>query len=146
MKIRDLGKFADIEIQTARPEESVHDAIQRLVQFNIGALPVCDDSGRVVGIISERDVLRLCSRDDAYDTRRTLVEEVMTKDVVIGVPSDDLDYVMHVMTERHIRHLPVFDQGKLVRIVSIGDVVKARLDASETEIRYMRDYVSGVIA
>jgi CBS domain-containing protein len=146
MKIRDLRKSSPVGLQTISPDNTVHEAIQQLCRFNIGALPVIDSDGTLVGIVSERDVLRLCSRDD-YDRSLTLrVRDVMTRDLVISVLDDSLDYCMRVMTERRVRHLPVLEDRRLVAIVSIGDVVKAQYDERETEVRYLRDYMQGALA
>jgi CBS domain-containing protein len=146
MKIRDIHKSQPVALQTISPEHTVHEAIQLLCRCNIGALPVLDIEGTLVGIISERDVLRLCSRDDAAAALSQKVRDVMTRDLVISVLDDSVDYVMRVMTERRVRHLPVLEDRRLVAIVSIGDVVKAQYEEKETEIRYLRDYMQGALA
>jgi len=146
MKIRDLRKSSPVELQTISPEHTVHQAIQLLCRFNIGALPVLDVEGTLVGIISERDVLRLCSRDDCSTALTLKVRDVMTRNLVISVLDDSLDYVMRVMTDRRVRHLPVLEDRRLVTIVSIGDVVKAQYEEKETEARFLRDYMQGALA
>jgi len=146
MQIRDIRKSSPVELQTISPEQTVHEAIQQLCRYNIGALPVLDVEGTLVGIISERDVLRLCSRDDCPEALRLKVRDVMTRDLVISVLDDSLDYVMRVMTDRRVRHLPVLEDRRLVAIVSIGDLVKAQYEEKETEIRYLRDYMQGALA
>ena len=146
MKIRDIRKSSPVALQTISPDHTVHEAIQILCRHNIGALPVLDIEGTLVGILSERDVLRLCSRDDYQAALKLRVREVMTRDLVISVLDDSLDYVMRVMTERRVRHLPVLEEHRLVAIVSIGDVVKSQYDEKETEIRYLRDYMQGALA
>ena len=142
MKVGEIAKLKQIELQTVNPEQSVHQAVGTLVEHNIGALPVCDGTGALVGIITERDVLRLCAREHPQEIMQLTVGEVMTRDLVIGVPDDDIEYVMRVMTERRIRHLPILEEQKLVGIISIGDVVKAKMDESSTELRFLRDYVT----
>lgn len=146
MKILDIRKSSPVALQTASPDHTVHEVIQLLCRYNIGALPVLDVEGTLVGIVSERDVLRLCAREDCEAALKMKVREVMTPEVVIGVPDDSLDYVMRVMTERRIRHLPVIEDRRLVAIVSIGDVVKAQYEEKETEIRFLRDYMQGALA
>ena len=141
MKISEIAKLSTIELKTIAPENSVKDAVSVLNEFNIGALPVCDEAGSLVGILSERDVLRLCGGKDVGGDLEQPVRAVMTKDLIVGVPGDDVDYVMRVMTENRIRHLPILEDGKLVGIISIGDVVKAKHEATETEVRFLRDYV-----
>ena len=146
MKIRDIRKDNPVQLQTISPDKTVHEAIQQLCRANIGALPVVDSMGELVGIVSERDVLRLCARDDCKTALEMKVREIMTRELVIGVPEDSLDYVMRVMTEHRVRHLPVLEERRLAAIVSIGDVVKAQYEEKETEIRYLRDYMTGALA
>ena len=142
MKVGDITKLEDIALQTISPKRSVQDAVARLVEHNIGALPVCDDDGRLVGIITERDVLRLVADRPVPDAVTSLVADAMTRELVIGVPDDDIEYVMRVMTEHRIRHLPILDGERLAGIISIGDVVKAKMEESTTELRFLRDYVA----
>ncbi|HEY2776217.1 MAG TPA: CBS domain-containing protein [Candidatus Binatia bacterium] len=146
MKVRDIRKSSSVPLQTVTPDHTVREAVEVLCRFNIGALPVLDIEGSLVGIISERDVLRLCCRDDGPAMLSTRVRDVMTREVVVAVPDDSVEYVMRVMTERRVRHLPVLEDHNLVAIVSIGDVVKAQHDEKDTEIRYLRDYMQGALA
>lgn len=146
MKIRDIRKSSPVPLQTIAPDSTVHEVIQLLCEHKIGALPVLDLEGTLVGIVSERDVLRLCSRDDCSTVLAWKVRDVMTRDLVISVPDDSLDYVMRVMTERRIRHLPVLEDRRVVDIISIGDVVKAQFEEKETEVRFLRDYMQGALA
>lgn len=146
MKVRDISKTTPVALQTIAPNQTVHEAIELLCRHNIGALPVLDVGGSLVGILTERDVLRLCSRPDPKASLMLMVREVMTTDLVISVLDDDLDYVMRVMTDRRVRHLPILDGHRLVTIISIGDVVKAQYEQKETEVRYLRDYMQGALA
>ena len=146
MRVRDIRKGTPAPLQTISPDHSVREAVDLLCRFNIGALPVLDLEGCLVGILSERDVLRLCCREDTRTALEQKVRNVMTRDVIISVPDDSLDYVMRVMTERRVRHLPVLEEHRLIAIISIGDVVKAQYEEKETEIRYLRDYMQGALA
>ena len=114
------------KVVTCRPEHTIRQALTLLAEHNIGALVVVDAAAGPAGILSERDIVREASRDERLFGRS--VAEIMTRDVVVGVPDDDLRAVRHTMTERRIRHVPVVVDGRLVGIVSIGDVVKAELD------------------
>jgi CBS domain-containing protein len=116
---------------TIRPEEPVRQAVALLARHNIGALVVVDEAGRPVGILSERDVVRAAARDEGVFGRA--VAELMTRQVVTGLPGDDLVAVAGTMTERRIRHLPVLDGGRLVGMVSIGDVLRAQRDKYQGE-------------
>ena len=141
MKVCDIAK--ERPLRTISPTETVQDAIAVLCKFNIGALPVCDTGQELVGIITERDVLRLCAGPDTQAALRQKVAAVMTRNLIICVPDDSIENAMHVMTEKRIRHLPIIRERKLVGILSIGDLVKAKLDESDAEIRFLRDYVAG---
>ena len=114
------------KVVTVRPEQTVREALALLAEHNIGAVVVVDEAGRPVGILSERDVVRALVKSDQVVTRA--VATLMTRNLVIGVPQDDLLAVSNTMTERHIRHLPVVERGTLIGMVSIGDVVKAQRD------------------
>jgi CBS domain-containing protein len=95
-----------------------------------------DTEGRPVGILSERDVVRTAVRDEAVFAKT--VSALMTRDVILGVPQDDLESVGRTMTDKHIRHLPVVDQRRLVGIISIGDVVKAQRDLYRGEVENLQ--------
>ena len=121
---------------TIQPEDSIRQALGLLAQHNIGALIVVDSRQQPVGILSERDIVREAARNEGVFTQP--VSALMTTDVVIGGPQDDLHSVAHTMIERRIRHLPVMDRGTLVGIVSIGDVVKAQRDQYHGEVETMQ--------
>lgn len=124
---------------TIRPEQSVREAVALLSRHNIGALIVVDATGTPVGIVSERDIVREAARNEQLFTRT--VGDIMTKDVITALPQDDLISVANTMTERRIRHLPVVDGGKLVGIVSIGDVVKAQRDKYRGEVETLETQI-----
>lgn len=119
-------------VVTIRPEQTIREAIALLSKHNIGALVAVDEAGQPVGILSERDITRALARDEHVFGQP--VAELMTKNVITGVPQDDLRVVAYTMTEKRFRHLPILDKGKLVGIISIGDVVKAQRDQYEGEI------------
>jgi CBS domain-containing protein len=102
---------------------------------------VLDDDGHPLGIISERDVLRECHRREGQ-LGQVAVREIMTRDLIIGVPDDDLDYTMGIMTTNRIRHLPIVDGGRIAGLISIGDVVKACLEETAYENRYLKEYIT----
>ena len=117
---------------TIGPGQTIREALRVLAERNVGALVVVDPANRPVGILSERDVVRQAVRNEAFLAQT--VGEIMTRDVVVGQPQDDLTTVGYTMTDRHIRHLPVVDEGKLVGMVSIGDIVKAQRDRYAGEV------------
>ncbi len=119
-------------VVTIRPEQTVREALGVLSRHNVGALIAVDSDGHPVGVVSERDIVREAARNERLFAQP--VSQIMSSHVVTGLPQDDLVSVARTMTERRIRHLPIVDQGKLVGIVSIGDIVKAQRDTYEGEI------------
>lgn len=141
MKLKDILKAKGSTIFSIDPEKSVKDAIDLLVHYNVGSLMVIDE-GRLVGIFSERDSLRLCARD-LDSILSTRIADVMTTDLIIGKFEDDVEDSMNVMTDKRIRHLPVLDNGYVVGLVSLGDLVKSQLAEKTVTIHYLRDYITG---
>ncbi|MFC1974752.1 CBS domain-containing protein, partial [Chloroflexota bacterium] len=133
--IRDLLKTKDRPLITIGPNGTVSAAIQKLVEHDRGSIPVCNENGELVGIITERDIVRKSFvRSDALANIK--VEEVMTKEVAIGTSEDDLDYAVSVMKQKRIRHLPIVDSQKVVGMVSMRDLLDVQLNEAKTEIRY----------
>jgi CBS domain-containing protein len=152
MQIHDILRQKGRNVVTIEVHQTVHEAIGMLNQHGIGALVVIGDGGEISGIITERDILRECGERCTHLTESpgpgekacpVLVRDAMTKDLIIGVPGDDLSYVMGIMTKNGIRHLPILDGGDLVGIISIGDVVNAHVDETEFENRLLKDYIHG---
>jgi CBS-domain-containing membrane protein len=129
-------------VATIRPDATVAEAVDMLNRERIGALVVSDDGKGVDGILSERDiVIALGDRDDDLLSRP--VSEIMTGTVITCDPADSVGELMAEMTNRRIRHFPVVAAGRLIGIVSIGDLVKSRLDEVEFEARTMRSFIAG---
>jgi CBS domain-containing protein len=128
-------------VYTIRPDESTRQALAHLALHNVGALVVVDEAQRPVGIVSERDIVREAARREDFFVRA--VSEIMTRDLIVGQPRDDLASVAHTMTEKRIRHLPVVDEGRLVGIVSIGDIVKTQRDQYAGEVDTLQSYILG---
>ena len=141
MKIKDILEDKGYEVVTVPPSFPLTDAMGLLVEHNIGSVVVADDR-MVKGILTERDILRLAAKDPVA-MADLKVEEVMTREVMVGLLDDTVDYVMEIMVKNRIRHLPVVDDGWLQGILSIGDVVSAVRRKVEVENRYMRDYIRG---
>ena len=132
MNIQSILAKKGNNVVTIRPQQTIRDAIATLRTNNIGALVVINTGGQPIGILSERDIIRVAATDEAIFPLP--VSALMTREVIVGMPHDDLEAVAHTMTEKRIRHVPVVDQGKLVGIVSIGDVVKAQRDQYQGEL------------
>ena len=143
MRIADILRKKGSHVFTIEPQQTVWDAIQILNEHKIGAAVVTETDGRVAGIISERDILQAAAKQ-RESIKETAIADIMTTDLIIGVAEDRLDYVMGVMTQNRIRHLPVMDGEDLVGIISIGDVVNAHLQQTEFENRRLKDYIHGV--
>jgi len=141
MNIATLLASKGSKVITIQPEQTVRQAVGLLAEHNIGALVVVDRSRQPVGILSERDIVRAAAQREQVFAET--VAALMTKDVVLGLPHDDLASVGHTMTERRIRHLPVMEGGKLVGIVSIGDVVKAQRDQYQGEVETLQTQLLG---
>ena len=136
MKIRDFLKIKSRSVISIGPDETVSAAMQKLVDNNIGALPVTTDDGELLGIISERDLLREClNRSNAVSTTR--LQDVMNKSVVVATPDEDLEYVTSIMKQKNIRHLPIVVGQKVEGMISMRDIVNERLQEAEAEIRYI---------
>lgn len=121
---------------------SLAEAIAQLNAHNIGALVIIGEDNGVVGILSERDIVRTLGTDPATALTRP-VSAIMTADLITCARETPLDQIMDRMTRRRVRHMPVMEQGQLVGIVSIGDVVKIKIEAVEHEAEALRDYIAG---
>ncbi len=124
------------------PGMRISAVIAVLAEKRIGAVLVVEGSNKLVGILSERDIVRSLA-DRAANTLDMTAEQLMTPDPTIGTPSTTVAQAMEIMTEKHFRHLPIMENGHLIGLVSIGDVVKARIDQSEHEVQSLRTYVGG---
>lgn len=127
------------DIQSLDPDATVAEAVAVLAEKRIGAVPVLD-AGQVVGIFSERDVIH-CLQADGGDALRRRIGDVMTKAVKSIGPNESAIGALSLMTQRRIRHLPVIDGDRLVGFVSIGDLVKYRIDRIEADAAAMRKYI-----
>ncbi len=126
MKVSTILATKGNKLITIAPEQSIREAIAMLAQHNIGALVVLDKAGKLAGILSERDIARQLNHHD--DLLSQPVQDVMTAEVATCLPQDDLMSVAHTMTERRFRHMPVLEEGTLLGMISIGDVMKAQRD------------------
>lgn len=128
-------------VVTVRPERTLEDAIHLLAEKSIGALVVTDEAKTLMGVISERDIMRALAHQGAAALDAPISHH-MTADVVICQRETTNEQIMQLMTDGRFRHIPVCDNGKLVGLVSIGDVVKRRLATLEAEQQALREYIS----
>lgn len=141
MRISDVLRRKGDAVHTVSPDMSVRDLVAKLADLGVGALVVSADGKAVTGIVSERDVVRRL-HDQGAALLTSTVGELMTADVHTCVPGDHVDDLMRLMTNERVRHVPVVVDGALVGIVSIGDVVKNRIDELQAERDQLTAYIS----
>ena len=140
-QIKILLKEKGSKVFTISPNDTVYKAIETLSAKDIGALVVTDDD-KVVGIFTERDYAREVILKDR-SSQKTIVSEIMNTDVVYVLPEHTVSECMALMTDKRIRHLPVIDNGKLIGMISIGDLVKSIISEQEFTIEQLENYIRG---
>jgi CBS domain-containing protein len=140
MSVKHIRDEKGRQVFTMSPGATLQDAARELADRKIGAVILTDD-GRIAGILSERDIVRMIARDGAACLDLS-VSEVMTLKVVTCSESTTLDELMEQMTKGRFRHIPVEDQGRVVGVISIGDVVKKRIEDALQEAEQMRSYIA----
>jgi CBS domain-containing protein len=141
MILADLLRQRSNEVFKIKAADCIADAASELTNRKIGALLVEDDSGKIVGILSERDIVGGMGPHGA-DLHDVAVSELMTTNIVKCAPKDTVLEAMAMMTDRRIRHLPVFDGEDLVGLISVGDLVKCRISEVQAEAEAMRQYIA----
>jgi CBS domain-containing protein len=141
MNVASILKAKGRAVTTARPDATVLDVASKLAAKKIGAIVVVGDQGHVVGIVSERDVIRSIAERGATALERP-VSEIMTRNVITCHETSSVEELMSIMTQGRFRHLPVLDDGALVGIISIGDVVKNHVAEVQMEVSAMRGYLA----
>jgi CBS domain-containing protein len=141
MTIATILATKGVKVITVRPEQTLRQALAMLSRHSIGALVVVDAAGPLVGILSERDIVREAVRNERFFDLP--VSAIMTKTVITGQPHDDLNAVANTMTTKRFRHLPVLEGGKLVGVISLGDVVKAQRDEYLGEVDTLQTQIIG---
>jgi len=129
------------EVFSITPEQTVYDALKILAEKDIGAVMVMEGN-KLLGIFSERDYARKLILKGFF-SKESNVRDVMTKELIIVAPDTDVFECMELMTEKHIRHLPVLENNKLIGLVSIGDIVNAIIHSQRSEIKNLEGYISG---
>lgn len=141
MKIRQILEEKGRDVFTMRPTVTLQEAARELASRRIGALVLVDEDGGVAGILSERDIVRMIGTKGAECLSQS-VADVMTIKVVTCSQESKMEDVMETMTRGRFRHVPVSEDGKLVGIISIGDVVKLRIEEAQREAEDMRSYIA----
>jgi len=143
MKVKDILERHTRPPVTVSGDQNIKEAIKLMVGEQIGSVIVVDESGMPVGIVTERDIMSMTHKFQGKITHMKIADH-MTTDLIIGVPDDDVGYIAQVITQSRIRHIPIIGVNKkLVGIVSIGDIVKARLDMAQIRLRHLEEYITG---
>lgn len=142
MLVSDILKTKGTNVVTVAPDTPVGTAVATLAEKRIGCIVVTTDGGTLAGILSERDVVRVLA-EQGGDVLDEPVSALMTAKVVTCAPSQSIAAVMEMMTSGRFRHVPVLQDGRLAGMISIGDVVKFRLEETEEEVRQLAAYVAG---
>jgi CBS domain-containing protein len=141
MNIAEILEAKGHDVATISPEATVATAVRQLARFSVGALVVSSDGQHIEGIISERDVVRHLN-DDGVELSLSTVRSIMSTEVKTCSPDDEVELLMATMTDHRIRHIPVVEEGRLIGLVSIGDVVKSRIGELERDRKELVEYIN----
>ncbi|RMG05123.1 MAG: CBS domain-containing protein [Nitrospirae bacterium] len=143
MKVKDLLQEKGREIITIGADSSIVEASSKMVQRNVGALLVEGEGGRLVGLITERDIVKILSKTEC-ELKDLTVKDIMVKseNLLVAEPEDEIEYVMAVMIQNAVRHIPIVEKGDLTGIISIRDVVKTHVRKLKAEIHFLKEYIS----
>jgi CBS domain-containing protein len=141
MLVSQILKHKGDLVFTASPHETVGAAAALLHSRHVGAMVIVDDKDKVIGILSERDIVRVVAEKGASGLAQS-VSTCMTRDVIFAAPTETVQSLLERMTDRRIRHLPVLKDGRLAGLVSIGDLVKSKIAETEAEAETLKAYIS----
>lgn len=141
MQVDNILQSKGMTVYTVSAHAPISEAVRVLNEHRIGAVVVLADNGGIAGILSERDIMRHLTNEPA-DLLKRAVREVMTTSVITCTRMATISELMEQMTERRIRHIPIVEEGELIGIVSIGDVVKRKIEESEQEALALREYIA----
>ena len=141
MQVQDILQSKGADVFTVTPSSTIKQAVEVLGSKNIGAVVVKDDDGKIAGILSERDVVRVMQKQ-AGDVMSVTVSSCMTPNPYVCALETTVNDLMAQMTDKRIRHMPVVQNGALVGMISIGDVVKRKIEQSEQEAAALKEYIA----
>jgi CBS domain-containing protein len=143
MKVKDILDKAKRPVITITGDKTIRDAMKLLHDHKIGSVVIVNTDNDPVGILTERDVFRICY-EHGGDFMKMKIADRMTTELMIGVPEDEIDYIASVITTRRVRHIPIINEQKeLVGLISIGDIVKAKMKQAEVHVRYLQEFITG---
>jgi len=142
MLLRNIMEAKHKVVISANPSTKLNDAVNLLVTNNIGCLPVLDDDEKLIGIISERDILNMVNQEISQLAEKT-VGDIMTKKLIKGSPEDNLSKIAEIMEENKIRHLPIVKGEKVIGLISLWEIYRAKMQNMETENRTLSHMLHG---
>jgi len=142
MTVKDLLAEGHRKIITISTADTVFEAMKVLIQNKISCLPVVNKQDELVGIVSDKDIFRL-SYQNRTDFPEHTIGQVMSTNLIVGLPDDKLNYIATIMTENRIRHIPIVDGSNIIGLISLGDIVKNQLSDVSVENRYLKEYIHG---
>lgn len=140
VNIRDILKVKGNTVHSVTPDTTVYESLEKMSAKNVGSMLVMENES-LQGIFTERDYMKkivLLGRS----SKSTPAKDIMTTNPICVSPTDSAENALAIMSERHCRHLPVIDEGKIIGVVSIGDLVKKKISSMESEIKYLNDYIT----
>lgn len=142
MKAKDILQAKGTRVITIIEDSLLVDVMAIFFANKVGSLLVVDKYDNILGIVAPNDILKAVHKN-LERVPEMRVKEVMVSDLIVATPEDDLDYIQNIMTENRVRHIPILENGKLIGLISIGDVVKAQMKEKNVENRYLKDYIEG---
>lgn len=141
MLVRTILEEKNRQLITGSSETTIKEAMELLIKNGIGCLPILDDNQKLVGIVSDKDIFQRIHETEG-DYRAVKLSEIMSVDLVVGLPEDTLKYVAKIMDKNWIRHLPIVDGDELIGLVSQRDIIKTQAENIKAENRYLKLYTN----
>ena len=143
MLVRTILEEKNRPLVTAKATHTIEEAMELLISNGIGCLPIVDDQAKLVGVVSDKDIFKRIHLSKT-EFRSIPLSEIMTTELVVGVPDDDLHYVAKIMDKNWIRHLPIVQADELIGLVSQRDIIKTQTENIQAENRYLKLYTNGL--
>ncbi len=140
MLVKNVLESKSKEIVTAKPSTNIDEAMDLLISKNIGCLPVLDESGKLIGIVSDKDIFKKI-HETKGNYHSLKVSDVMNKALIVGLADDDIGYIAALMNKNWIRHIPIIENDQLIGLVSQRDIIQTQARKTEIENRYLRAYL-----
>jgi CBS domain-containing protein len=142
MLVSTLLESKSKEVITAKSTTTIDEAMELLIKHKISCLPILEDDGKLIGIISDKDIFKKV-HETKGNYHSLKVRDVMSTDLIVGLPTDNLEYIAGIMDKNWIRHIPIVEGDNMVGLVSEGDIIKTMTQNQEIENRYLKMYLEG---